>query len=96
MAGDAMRVKLNDRFLQSLKGPCRLSVIYFDDVAGSSFQLSASGQTWKVSLRGSKAWETASFDLPASAFKAAEDGAHIVIQNNDAPLCFHMVMVDRK
>ena len=95
-AAGVMGIKVNDRFLKSLKGPCRLSVTYYDDAADSSFSLTANGQTWKVPLRGTKKWETAMFEIAAPAFKATEDGAHVVIKNGDAPVCLHMVAIERK
>ena len=93
---ETMRLKVNDRFLQSLKGTCRLNVIYFDDTPGAGFAVSASGQSWKVALRGGKAWQTASFDVSSPAFTAGADGAQIVIQNSDNPVCFHMVEIERR
>ncbi|HUV63243.1 MAG TPA: hypothetical protein VMW24_05050 [Sedimentisphaerales bacterium] len=93
---DLMRLKVNDRFLQSLKGTCRLNVIYFDDAPGAGFAVSASGQTWKVPMRGTKAWQTTSFDVSSPAFTSGADGAQIVIHNSDNPVCLHMVEIERR
>jgi len=95
-AHETIRLKVNERFLQSLKGPCWLSVTYFDDASGASFSVSASGQTWKVPLHGGKTWQTAVFDVAAPAFQPLADGAQIVVENADAPLCLHMVAIERK
>ena len=95
-ARETIRLKVNGRFLQSLRGPCRLSVTYFDDASGSSFSVSASGQTWEVPLRGGKTWQTADFDLIAPNFQPLADGAQIIVQNADADLCMHMLAIERK
>ncbi|MCX7012376.1 MAG: beta-galactosidase [Candidatus Sumerlaeota bacterium] len=95
-AHESMRLKVDGRFLESLKGSCRLSVIYFDDAAGSPFAVSAGGQTWEAPMKGGAAWQTAGFDMAASAFKPAADGAQIVIQAADAPICLHMATIERK
>lgn len=92
----ALRVKVNERFLQSLKGPTVLSVIYFDDAAGAGFSVSAAGQTWPVTLHGGKSWQTAAFEVAAPAFPPTPEGAHILIQNGAAPVCLHLVGLDRK
>lgn len=91
-----MRLVASETFLQSLKGACELRVIYFDDAPGSLFSITASGQTWKVALQGSKTWKTAAFTVTTPAFRMGADRSNIVIQNGTMPLCLHMVAVDRK
>lgn len=91
-----MQLKVNERYLQSLKGPCVLRVIYYDDTPGASFSISASDQNWRVALAGDKAWHSAEFEVAKPAFRANPAGAQIVIQNGDKPVCLHMIQVDRK
>ncbi len=96
-AQSAMRLKLDERFAQSLtKGACRLSLIYLDDAAGPGLTLSAAGQTLKAPLRGTKAWQSASFDLVSPAFRPGADGAQVVVQNSDNLVSLHMVQIERK
>jgi len=95
-AHEAMRLKVDERFLKSIKGPCRLSVIYYDDAAGSPFAITASGQTWRAPMKGAKAWQAAAFDVAAPAFQPAADGAHVVLQASEAPVCLHMVAIERE
>jgi hypothetical protein len=93
----AMHLKVDGRFLASLsQGACRVRVIYFDDTAGGVFTVSASGQAWNVPLHGSKAWETALFEVGTPAFEPRADGAQVAIGNGDAPVCLHMVAIERK
>ncbi|HUV63245.1 MAG TPA: hypothetical protein VMW24_05060 [Sedimentisphaerales bacterium] len=95
-ARETIRLKVNERFLQSLQGPCWLSVTYFDDASGSSFSVSASGQTWKVPLRGGQIWQTAIFEVTAPVFQSMADGPQITIQNSHIPVCLHMVAIERE
>jgi hypothetical protein len=93
----AMHLKADERFLKSLaNGACRLRVIYFDDAPGGSFSVTACGQTWQTPLRGDKTWQTAEFAVTAPTFTPLADGAQIVIQNAAAPVCLHMLAVERK
>ena len=93
----AMHLKADERFLKSLaNGACRLRVIYFDDAAGGSFSVTACGQTWQTPMRGERTWQTAEFTVTAPAFTSLADGAQIVIQNSVAPVCLHMLAIERK
>ena len=95
-ANSSMRLRVDKRFVQSLKGRCRLSVIYFDDASGSSFAVSAGGQTWNVPLRGGQTWQTAVFEVTAPALQQMADGPQITIQNSHVPFCLHMVAIERE
>jgi hypothetical protein len=95
---ETMQLKVNDRFLQSLKGASRLKMIYFDDSPGAGFDVSAADRTWKVPMRGGKTWRTGSFDVTSPAFNVGTgaDAAQIVIRNSGNPVCFHMVELERR
>jgi hypothetical protein len=95
-ANGALRVNTDVRFIKSLKSPCKLGVIYFDDTPGASFTMTASGQTWTVLLHGSKSWEEAMFDVTAPAFTKNAGGGHVVIQSGTTPLNLHMILIERK
>jgi hypothetical protein len=93
----ALRLKVDERFARSLaKGAGRLNVIYFDDAPSEGFKLSASGQTWSVPLRGTKTWQTASFDVASPVILPQTDGAQVVIQNSQKPVSLHMVQIERQ
>jgi hypothetical protein len=94
-AGDAVRLKVNGAFLKSLRGPCRLSVTFFDDAADASFTVAAAGKKWTVPMRGEQKWQKVAFDIAATAFAPADDGTHVVIQSAAAPVCLHMLAIER-
>jgi hypothetical protein len=96
-ANEAMRAKVDERFLHSLEGkPCQVRVIYFDNTPGGSFSLSTAGQSWKVNLKGGNTWQTANFSVAAPVFKADTDGAQVSIKNGESPLSLHLLAIERQ
>ena len=65
-AGGSMHLKADDRFLQSLKGSCRLLIVYYDEQPETSFTVALGGHTWKVPLRGGNLWQTAQWNVAAT------------------------------
>lgn len=92
--GERASLKLNEAFLQSLKGGVTLRVIYLDEGKGI-FTLQAGGQALSTTLTDSKKWRTAEFKTSAAALVKDAAGAHLTLTPQGVPIAFHMVEVIR-
>lgn len=94
--GEPMRFALDGRFAASLADrPATLKIIYFDEHPGATVAVAASGELFDIAMKGTKRWQTASFELPRCRFMPDAAGAAITVHCAQQDITLHMVEVTR-
>ncbi|MHC4993572.1 MAG: beta-galactosidase [Planctomycetota bacterium] len=94
-AGQSMRLKLDDAFVESLRDQAsRIHLTYLDEGQGAC-RLVAGKLAMDVQCHGSDRWQTASMDIPPGELTPNNADVHIRLTTSGSPIHLHMVEVER-
>jgi len=88
-----MKLRINQKFLESCKNNTVFVLVTYYDAKGKSFDVLINGDSHIVTCEGRDIWKTATIKI--ENIKVNKDNAHVVIQNGNEDAYLHMVEIRR-